>query len=147
MRSTLVVAELALAVMLTAGAGLLLRSFVAVMHVNPGFASEHLLTLKINVPARAQAGIVPFYDQLFAKIEGIPGVTSVGGTTRMPLGSTEVSTKLEIEGVPLSLAALREVEMRRALKQSLTAMDLQVGEGRVVAPCDTQTTQRVSVVH
>lgn len=146
-RATLVVAELALAVMLTAGAGLLLRSFVAVMQVDPGFASDHLLTLKINAPARAQAGLVPFYDELFAKIESIPGVMSAGGTTRMPLGSTEVSTKLEIEGVARSAAELPEVEMRRAVHHYFTAMRIPILQGRDFTTADSAGTPLVAVVN
>lgn len=146
-RSTLVVAELALAVMLTAGAGLLLRSFVAVMRVDPGFASNNLLTLKINAPARAQAGLVPFYDQLYARIESIPGVMSAGGTTRMPLGSTEVSTRLEIEGVARPAAELPEVEMRRAQHNYFSAMRIPVVQGRTFTVDDTVATPRVAVVN
>jgi putative ABC transport system permease protein len=146
-RSALVVAELALAVMLTAGAGLLLRSFVAVMQVDPGCASDHLLTLKINAPARAQHGLVPFYDQLFAKIESIPGVISVGGTTRMPLGSTEVSTRLEIEGVPRAAAELPEVEMRRAIHNYFPAMSIPLLQGRAFTTEDTATSPRVAIVN
>jgi putative ABC transport system permease protein len=146
-RSALVVAELALAVMLTAGAGLLLRSFVQVMRVNPGFAADHLLTLKINAPVRAQRGLVPFYDQLFAKIESIPGVIGVGGTTRMPLGSTEVSTKLEIEGVPRAAAELPEVEMRRALHNYFPAMGIPLLQGRAFTTEDIATSPRVAIVN
>jgi putative ABC transport system permease protein len=146
-RSALVVAELALAVMLTAGAGLLLRSFVQVMRVDPGFASDHLLTLKINAPARAQHALVPFYDQLFAKIESIPGVIGVGGTTRIPLGSTEVSTKLEIEGVPRAAAELPEVEMRRAIHNYFPAMAIPLLQGRAFTTDDTAASPRVAIVN
>jgi putative ABC transport system permease protein len=146
-RSALVIAELSLAVMLTAGAALLLRSFIAVMHVDPGFASDHLLTLKINSPGRVQGALVPFYDELFARIERVPGVISVGGTTRMPLGSTEVSTKLEIEGVPLSAAELPEVEMRRALHHYFTAMNIPVLQGRAFTADDNITAPRVAIVN
>lgn len=146
-RSTLVVAEVALAVMLTAGAGLLLRSFMAVMRVDPGFAADHVLTLKINAPARALHTLVPFYDQLFAKIESIPGVISVGGTTRIPLGSTEVSTRLEIEGIARPAAELPEVELRRAQHNYFGAMNIPVLEGRTFTPDDTATTPRVAVVN
>jgi putative ABC transport system permease protein len=118
-----------------------------VMRVDPGFASKHLLTLKINAPARALHGLVPFYDELFARIERIPGVISAGGTTRIPLGSTEVSTKLEIEGVPKSPAELPEVEMRRAQHNYFSAMGIPVLEGRTFTPDDTIDTPRVAVVN
>ena len=147
-RATLVVVELALAVMLTCGAGLLLRSFLAVMSVNPGFTAEHLLTMKINAPARVTgAALVPFYDELFARIEHIPGVISAGGTTRMPLGSTEVSTKLEIEGVPRPPAELPEVEMRRSVHRFFPAMNIPLLRGRDFTVEDSVTTPRVAIVN
>jgi putative ABC transport system permease protein len=137
-RSALVIVELALAVMLTAGAGLLLRSFVAVMEINPGFRSENLLTLKINAPSRvAPAARVPFYDELFARIERIPGVISVGATTRMPLGSTDVSTKVEIEGVSVPAAELPETEMRRGMHNFFAAMGIPILRGRDFDATDT----------
>jgi predicted permease len=117
------------------------------MRVDPGFASDHLLTLKINAPARAQHALVPFYDQLFAKIESIPGVIGVGGTTRIPLGSTEVSTKLEIEGVPRAAAELPEVEMRRAIHNYFPAMAIPLLQGRAFTTDDTAASPRVAIVN
>jgi predicted permease len=147
-RATLVVVELTLAVMLTCGAGLLLRSFLAVMDVNPGFTAEHLLTLKISAPARVTgAALVPFYDELFARIEHVPGVISAGGTTRMPLGSTEVSTKLEIEGVERAPADLPEVEMRRSVHRFFPAMNIPLVRGRDFTTEDIASTPRVAIVN
>src|SRR6185436_4788419 len=88
LRSALVVAEVARAVVLTLGAGLLLRSFLSVLAVDPGFKPDHLLTLQIAIP---NSYTTPdqrraLYADLFSRIEAIPGVTSVGGTTRLPLG-------------------------------------------------------------
>lgn len=146
-RSVLVVAELALAVMLTVAAGLLFRSFSAVLSVDPGFATDRLLTAKINAPDRVPpAGRVAFYDQLFAAIEAVPGVASVGATTRLPLGSTEVSTKLEVEGRDVPPAALPEVEMRRAQHDYFTAMGIPVVAGRAFTTADTVDTERVAIV-
>jgi predicted permease len=147
-RAALVIAELALAVMLTAGGGLLLRSFMAVMDIDPGFAPANLLTLKINAPSRVPpAGRVAFYDELFARIESLPGVVSAGATTRMPLGSTEVSTKLEIEGVPRTPAELPEVEMRRAQHHFFPAMGIPLIDGRDFTTEDTSATPRVALVN
>jgi putative ABC transport system permease protein len=146
-RSVLVVAELALAVMLTVAAGLLLRSFTAVLSVDPGFAADRILTAKINAPDRIPpAGRVAFYDQLFAAIEAVPGVTHVGATTRMPLGSTEVSTKLEVEGREVPPASLPEVEMRRAQHDYFEAMGIPLLAGRAFTDQDTAGTDPVAIV-
>ena len=94
LRSALVVAEVALAVALTTGAGLLLRSFVSLVSVIPGFDTEHLLTWQMNLPDRLQSADErrAFYRDFFARMEALPGVLAAGGTTRIPLGSTSVST-------------------------------------------------------
>ena len=93
-RAGFVVAEVALAMTLTIGAGLLFRSFVSVLGVDAGFQSARLLTLQISVPPRltSHASRMTFYDDLEARVLALPGVTRVGGTTRLPLGSTNVST-------------------------------------------------------
>ena len=94
LRAALVVSEVALAVVLTVGAGLLLRSFLTVLAVDPGFRPDNLLTLQIMLPPKYQTPDQrrAFYANLFARLQALPGVTSVGGTTRLPLGSTNVST-------------------------------------------------------
>ena len=92
--------EVALAVVLTLGASLLLRSFVSVLTVDPGFRPNNLLTLQITVPPQYATPDQrrAFYADLFSRLESLPGVVAVGGTTRLPLGSTNVSTKVVIEG-------------------------------------------------
>ncbi len=103
-RAALIVVEVALAMALTVGGGLLLRSFVSVIHVDPGFNPEKLLTMQVAVPARYSGApsILTFYDELETRLKALPGVTAVGGTTRLPLGSTNVTTYLEVEGRPLA---------------------------------------------
>ena len=93
-RAGLVIAEVALAVAITTGAVLLLRSFVSVTNVNPGFETSQLLTWQMNLPQHLTNANdrLAFYRDFFARMEALPGVVSVGGTTRVPLGSTSVTT-------------------------------------------------------
>jgi predicted permease len=149
LRSALVVVEVGLAVVLTIGAGLLLRSFIAVLTVDPGFRPDHLLTLQITVPPRYQTSDHrrAFYGDLLGRLEGIPGVTAVGGTTRLPLGSTNVSTKLIVEGQNLPAAELPEVEFRRAIHDYFVAMGIRVLRGRSFGVNDGPTAPPVVVVN
>ena len=126
LRAGLVVAEVALAVVLTLGAGLLLRSFLSVLTVDPGFRPNNLLTLQITVPPQYQTPDHrrAFYADLFSRLEALPGVVAVGGTTRLPLGSTNVSTKVVIEGRNLAPADWPEVEFRRAVHNYFSAMGI-----------------------
>jgi predicted permease len=131
-RAALIVAEVSLAMVLTVGGGLLLRSFVSVLNVNPGFNPDHLLTMQFAVPARYSGpeATLTFYDDLERRLRALPGVTAVGGTTRLPLGSTSVTTYLEVEGRPLPRAELPEVEMRRAVFDYFDTMQIPVLRGR-----------------
>ena len=149
MRAALVVAEAALAVVLTIGAGLLLRSFVSLVSVDPGFRTDRLLTLQITVPpkyASAEQRRV-LYADLEARLGSIPGVTAVGGTTRLPLGSTNVSTKILIEGRALAPSQWPEAEFRRAIFSYFAAMDIPVLRGRGFAPTDGPDAPPVCVIN
>ena len=117
MRAALVVTELALAVVLSVGAGLLLRSFATVMTLDPGFRADHLLTLQMSIPYRLTTPDArrAYYAEWFERLERIPGVTAVGGTTRIPLGSTSVTTSVQVQGKDVPISDLPEVEFRRAM--------------------------------
>jgi predicted permease len=148
-RAALIVAEVALAMTLTVCGGLLLRSFVSVLNVDPGFKSDQLLTMQMSVPARYgdAAARLTFYDQLEARLRALPGVVSVGGTTRLPLGSTQVTTLLEVEGRAVPRAELPEVEMRRALFDYFATMQIPVLRGRVFTRDDHPTAMRTAVIN
>ncbi len=148
-RAALIVAEVALAMTLTVCGGLLLRSFVSVLNVDPGFKSDQLLTMQMSVPARYgdAASRLAFYDELEARLKALPGVVSVGGTTRLPLGSTQVTTMLEVEGRAVPRAELPEVEMRRALFDYFATMQIPVVRGRVFTRDDHPTALRTVVIN
>ena len=148
-RAGLVVAEVALAVAITTGAGLLLRSFVSVTNVNPGFETTQLLTWQMNLPPGLTAGPdrLAFYRDFFARIEALPGVVSVGGTTRVPLGSTSVSTTVQIDGRPVPTSELPEVQFRRAMHNYFETMGIPIRRGRTFDPNDGPTAPPVAVIN
>ena len=141
-RAALVIGEVALAVMLTVGAGLLLRSFVTLLAVDPGFRAENLLTLQISIPNRLTTPDArrSFYTSLFERIDAMPGVIAAGGTTRLPLGSTNVSTRVMIDGRSMTPAEMPEVEMRRAVHDYFAAMGMPILRGRTFSAEDGPTT-------
>ncbi|MEX2661401.1 MAG: ABC transporter permease [Vicinamibacterales bacterium] len=148
-RSALIVAEVALAMTLTVCGGLLLRSFVSVLNVDPGFTAEQLLTMQVGVPARYDdaPSRLAFYDELDARLRSLPGVVSVGGTTRLPLGSSQVTTRLEVDGRAIPAAELPEVEMRRAVFDYFRAMGIPVLGGRAFTREDGPEAPPVAVVN
>jgi putative ABC transport system permease protein len=148
-RAALVVAEIALAVAITTGAVLLLRSFVSVTNVNPGFVTTRLLTWQMNLPVTLTnpTDRLAFYRDFFARMEALPGVESVGGTTRVPLGSTSVSATIQRERVPLSLAELPEVQFHRAMHDYFQTMGISIRRGRGFDPTDGPTAPPVAIIN
>jgi putative ABC transport system permease protein len=102
-RETLVVSEVALAFILLISAGLLIRSFARLQAVDPGFHSDHLLTLRITLPRTKYANLprrVAFYDQVVERVESIPEVKAASLITFLPLTFSGGSAILTIEGRP-----------------------------------------------
>ena len=103
LRDSLVVSEVALAMVLLAGAGLLIKSFMRLQQVDPGFRSESALTMELSLP---QARYLKpqqraaFYEQLLERIAGLPGVRAAGACTQLPLSGGETIWGLTIEGRP-----------------------------------------------
>lgn len=149
LRASLVIAEIVLAVLLTTASALLARSFIAVMGVDPGFKSEGLLTFQMNIPPRylAPAARLTYYDDLFSRLAAINGVVAAGGTTRLPLGSTNVTTQIAVEGRDVPIGALPEVEFRRAVADYLRAMNIPLVRGRMFTADDGPTSPRVCVIN
>ena len=149
LRAALVGAEMALALVLTHGSGLLLRSFLAVLAVDPGFAPDHLLTLQLALPSsyRTADQQRAVYADLFARLDALPGVVSSGGTTRLPLGSTTVSTKVDVEGRALPPGEWPEIEFRRALADYFTTMGIPLRRGRLFTADDGPAAPRVAIIN
>jgi putative ABC transport system permease protein len=88
LRSALVISEVALALLLLCGAALMLRSFVELSRVNPGFQTEHLLTMKIALPSGAyprSAQTLDYLDRLLGRLRALPGVQSAAAASTLPL--------------------------------------------------------------
>ncbi len=138
LRGTLVATEVGLAVVLTIGAGLLGRSFLAVLNVDPGFRADHLLTMQVSVPARYDTNEkrITFYEQLFQRLEAVPGVVSVGGTTRLPLGGTNSTTQVAVEGRVPPDGQWPEADFRRAVHDYFGAMNIPLRRGRGFTDAD-----------
>jgi putative ABC transport system permease protein len=103
MRGLLVVSEVALAVMLLVGAGLMLKSFQRLTDVNPGFNTENLLTMSLGlqfVNYQDPAKQVAFFEQALQRVRSLPGVVSAGASTSLPPSYIQQGQGFEIEGRP-----------------------------------------------
>lgn len=103
LRSALVVAEVALAVVLTIGAGLLIRSLWNLAQVNPGFQPQHILTLRVSPNqslCRERASCIALYSELARRAREIPGVEDAALANTLPLAANVPASSVKIEGFP-----------------------------------------------
>lgn len=101
LRSTLVVSEVALAIVLLVGAGLMLKSFRRWVSVDPGFSAENVLTFRMSLPAAKYpepAQRLAFFDQLRQGIAALPGVAAVGGNVALPMTNNNWTRSFNVEG-------------------------------------------------
>jgi len=101
---TLVVVEVALALVLSVGAGLMIRSLAALQRVSPGFDATHLLTFEIALPRTLypeEQNVRAFYDRLLERLEAIPGVRSAGLSISLPPATLQVTDNFMVEGQTL----------------------------------------------
>jgi putative ABC transport system permease protein len=101
LRGVLVVAEIAVAVVLLIGAGLLIQSFIKLLNVDPGFRAENVLTFRLSLPeSRYTEGHerARFFQEMLQGIESLPGVDAAGGVTNIPIGGGTWQDYALIEG-------------------------------------------------
>jgi len=98
-RSLLVVSEIALSLVLLIGAGLMIRSFIRLLNVDPGLNPDHLLTLDVGLPRNKYTGPqqVAFFQQIIDRARAIPGVESAGAAYPLPLSGAEEGLGIGIE--------------------------------------------------
>ena len=101
LRSTLVVSEVALSLVLLVGAGLLVKSFARILDTDPGFKPQNLLTMQLALNAKQDEGakVLNFFNELNGRIRGLPGVESAAFSNGIPLGGT-ADTSFAIVGRP-----------------------------------------------
>jgi len=132
LRSFLVVSEIALALILLIGTGLMLRSFVRLQEVDPGFEPDHLLTMEISlVDAKysdpQKAG---FFGQLLEQVRALPGVQSAGAIGHLPLAGDIESYAMQVEGRPPLPNEYANPECHVVMPGYLEAMKIRLVAGR-----------------
>jgi predicted permease len=100
-RGALVVSEVAVALCLLVGAGLLIQSFLRLRGADPGFDAHNVLTFNLALPSRySQVQSIQFFEEALNRIRGMPGVHSASAVVPLPLSADSVSTSFDIEGQP-----------------------------------------------
>ncbi len=147
--ANLVVVELAIAVILLAGAGLLGRSFYRLLHVPIGFDESHLITAEVSVPGAiygTSAQIVELYREVLRRATSLPGVTSAGLTSRLPVQCDCNTDGIKIEGRP-DHGEHNEVNERHISTNYLRTLKASLIRGRFFTEGDDASKPGVAVIN
>jgi predicted permease len=145
LRHGFIVAQIALAFVLLAGAALLGLSLKKVMAVSPGFRADHVLTGEVTVPFRYNAR--PFLDRLLEAIGRQPGVDAAGAITNVPLSGESGKTAVTPKGyVPPAGQSLQGHYSYQVTGDYFSALGIPLREGRFLTSADSHRTERVCVV-
>jgi putative ABC transport system permease protein len=148
-RSLLVVSEIALSVVLLVGAGLLIKSFLRLQAVNPGFEAENALAIRLSLP-KAQysnrAAVTAFYEKLRPRLESLPGVEAVGFVSALPLSGTLFSIPFTIEGRATSPDEAHRADYRAVDAGYFHALKIPLIAGREFNERDAAETPPVALI-
>jgi putative ABC transport system permease protein len=146
----LVVAQVAVSVVLLAGAGLLTRTMLRLSEVQTGLTTENVLTMEVPlmVPGRDDAAVKQLYERLRLEVAALGGVSEVGVGSSMPLRSTQFQLDVKADGyVPAPGEAQPRAEFRNASPEYFSASGIPLLAGRPFYNTDTDKTQRVVIVN
>jgi len=151
MRHALVVMQIALAVVLLSGAGLMLNSVVRLSRVSPGFDAEHVLTFKVALTGArydAAPARVGFVSALLERLTATAGVHAAGVTSLVPFGGMRGANAVEIEG---RVRAAGEpsiiIDQRHVSPGYFQAMKIPLVSGRLLSDRDDTRSERVTVIN
>lgn len=149
-RNSLVMAEVALALILLVSAGLLIQSFARLGQVQPGIRTENLFTARLSLPDLAyprSGNIVTFFDQLMPRIRAIPGVNSASIIMPLPLSGSATSTSFDIEERPMPEGQQHGSPTRVTGLDYFKTMGIPVLQGRPFDETDQLKSKPVVIVN
>jgi putative ABC transport system permease protein len=151
LRGGLVVAQVAVSVMLLVGAGLMLRSLVALQNVDPGFDSENVLTMTLDLnwsKYDTDDLVRGFHQALAARLEDTPGIVATASTMTFPLdGMRAMGFEFVIEGRAKDDGAMPWGDYRSVSPDYFRVMEIPLVEGRVFTEADGAQVPQVAVVN
>jgi len=149
-RKALVISEVALSLVLLIGAGLMIRSFWKLQNVDPGFDTSNALTMSIVLtPSRYSEPHqrLAFVDRAMEQIRAVPGVVSVGTTTRVPLGGGGSTQPFSVEGRPAAAIAEQPMAQTRYISPDyFRAIGIPLRQGRFFSDQDRDNSVPVVII-
>ena len=151
-RSLLLIGEVALSLILLVGAGLLIKSFLRLQEVKPGFNPQNVLTASISLPGakykeNAQRG--QFYRTLIERLKALPGVQSAGAGLNLPLGASgyKIGRSYIPGGRPMTTEESRDASFSAATPEYFQALQIPLLAGRAFTDRDTEETPKVVLIN
>jgi putative ABC transport system permease protein len=148
LRSSLIVGQVALGLVLTAGAGLLITSFSSLLHSDKGFNPDHLTTLRFETPdARYKDTRAQFYRDYFERVRALPGVQSAAGVMVLPMTSDGIVISFEDPEHPTSEGQRPSADLAPITPQYFSTMQIPVLDGRDFSERDDMKAEQVIIVN
>ena len=150
LRNVLVVSEVALSLVLLVGAGLLIRSFIAVLNTDYGIKPDNTISMRIVLPPDRyeKSQRIYFYEQFLSRIKTLPGVMNVGAVDNLPMGGSNNGSDFQIAGQPpFTKAAQPFVDTRIVTPEYFAAIGTSLHRGRLITPQDTAESPAVLLVN
>jgi predicted permease len=149
-RRVLIVSEIALSLILLAGAGLLIKSFVRLQQVDPGFRPDNVLTMRISLPQQRYqqpAQVTAFYREVMRRVRQLPGVEAAGAISSLPLSGLGPSgtTTIDSKAVPMDKTT-PELDLRPVMPGYFETMGITLVKGRFFDDRDTETAAPVAII-
>jgi putative ABC transport system permease protein len=149
-RSSLVIIEIALALVLLISSGLLIKSFSRLQQVNLGFSTEKLMTMNISLTGqrfRDPLQVRAFYRDVLEKVKTLPGVESAGTVSNLPLSNTLYAGNFTIEGHDIVVGETPpHTDLRVISPEYLQTLSIPLLRGRYFTDQDNATTQNVCII-
>ena len=149
LRGLLVISELALSLMLLIGAGLLIRSFVRLQSVPPGFTTDRVLAMQVAAAGtryREDKAVVQFYREIGDRIAHLPGVTAQGVVSTLPLTGSVGWGGINVEGFTPAPGQELQVDIRIASTDYFPTLEIPLRNGRFFSDHDTAEGQQVAII-
>ena len=152
LRGLLVVSELTLSLMLLIGAGLLVRSFVRLQDVPPGFTTDRVLTMEVAVAGRKYQNdkddkpIIHFYKEIESRVAHLPGVVAEGVVSALPLTGEVGWGQINVEGYAAPPGQELQADIRVAGTDYFRTMEIPLRKGRFFTEDDTAEKPQVVII-
>jgi predicted permease len=149
-RQALVFAEVALACVLLVGCALMLRSFLALAHVNPGFRAADVVTANASLMKEHYPDgttMMRFYHTSLASVRALPGVQAAGMATHLPFGGNDWGNSFEIEGKPAPAGTDYSAQMRPVSPGYFPTLGIPLQQGRDFSDADSENAPGVAIIN